>query len=173
MTRFVIEILQSINEKPEIASQFAGNQALRFTLEYAFDKTKKMVLPEGDPPYRPDSAPLGMSEGNYQQEARKLYVFCRDDISAARRESLFIQLLEGVHPSEAEMILAVKNQQLGQLFPNITYDLISKAGLLHLPEENVVAAVAKSEDKPRGKGRPPGSKNKAKEESLDNTTETE
>lgn len=162
MTKFVVEILKELNEDISLAPAHLNNQALRITLEYAFDKTKKFVLPEGDPPFKPDVAPLGMSPGNFNMEVKKFYVFCRADLTALKREALFIQLLEGIHPSEAAMMLAVKDQNLARAFPNLTFESLTAAGLLNVPPENAAVAPVKSES--RGKGRPAGSKNKTKEE---------
>ncbi len=169
MTKFVIEILQTINDDVSKASQFVGNRAIHFTLDYAFDKTKKFALPEGPAPYKPDAAPLGMSPANFSMETQRFYVFCRTDLHPVRRETLFVQLLEALHPSEAELLLAIKDQDLGRLFPNITLEVANAAGLTKIPPENAAVPPVKSEEKPRGKGRPAGAKNKTKDDGMDDT----
>jgi len=163
MTKFVIEILKGINEKPETIVNHAANVALKMCLYYAFDVRNKWLLPEGEPPYKQDAAPIGMSPANFQMETKRFYLFARQDLNATRREALFIQILEGVHPSEAELLLAIKDQDLGRLFPNITYELVTQI-CPDIPQEYAAVAPSKSEEKPRGKGRPPGSKNKPKDE---------
>jgi len=63
-------------------------------------------------------------------ELRRMYVFLREDLTPIKRESLFISLLEGVHPEEAKMLIAVKDQELHKLYPKINRKLLEKAGLL-------------------------------------------
>jgi hypothetical protein len=172
MAKYTVELLKEINENPDLLAQHTQNNALRVTFQYAFDPALKMNLPEGDPPFKPDSNPLGMSPANYQQETRRFQIFLRTDeqLSRLRRETLFVQLLEGLHPSEAKLLLALKDQNLTSVYPNITADLLKKHGFL--PQEIAVVAPPKSqkaEEEPvdagakRGRGRPPGAKNKPKE----------
>jgi hypothetical protein len=125
-TKLITEILTEINEDATTIVKYKDNGALRLIFEHAFDPAKKFVLPEGDPPFKQDAAPIGMSPANLFMEARKLYVFCRQDLNAVRRETLFIQLLENLHPSEAKMLLALKEQKLTKLYPKITHKLVSE-----------------------------------------------
>ena len=125
-TKLVTEMLSEINSDPTTIVKYKDNGALRLIFEHAFDPNKKFFLPEGDPPFKEDAAPIGMSPANLHMEARKLYVFCREDLNKVRRESLFIQLLENVHPSEAKLILAIKDQKLTKMYPKITQKLVSE-----------------------------------------------
>jgi hypothetical protein len=136
MTPYITEILEQINKDPELVlTKYIDNYAVKTIFEYAFDKTKKMVLPEGEPPYKKDTAPLGMSPGNFYQQVKKFYIFLRQDLTAVRREQLFIQLLESLHPTESAVCVAIKDQALTSLYPNITAKLAVKAGWVS--EENV------------------------------------
>lgn len=133
MAKYITEILDEINSDPKKIEQYKGNAALRFIFEYGFLTEKKFELPDGDPPYKKDSAPLGMTPANLYQEVRKLYVFCRKDLNAIRRESLFVQLLENLHPTEAELVLAIKDQKLTKKYPKITHKLVADAGFIPAP----------------------------------------
>jgi len=133
MAKYITEILDEINSDPKKIEQYKGNAALRLIFEHGFIPEKKFVLPEGDPPYKKDAAPIGMSPANLYQEVRKLYVFCRADLNAIRRETLFIQLLENLHPSEAELILAIKDQRIPKKYPKITHKLVADAGFVPPP----------------------------------------
>lgn len=133
MAKYITEILDEINSDPKKIEQYKGNAALRFIFEHGFLAEKKFELPEGDPPYKKDSAPLGMTPANLYQEVRKLYVFCRKDLTAIRRESLFVQLLENLHPTEAELVLAIKDQKLTKKYPKITHKLVADAGFIPAP----------------------------------------
>jgi hypothetical protein len=131
MTPYITEILAKINSNPSlIKTEYNKNFAICTLMQYAFDKNLKFKLPEGDPPFKPDEAPLGMSPSNFYQQVKKLYIFTRTDISNVRREQLFIQFLEGLHPSEAKVCIAIKDQDLTALYPNITGDIVADAGLV-------------------------------------------
>ena len=98
--RFLPEMLDEIDKDPKLLStKYRGNSALKIIFEYAFLPEKKFLLPEDEPPYRPDAAPIGMSPAILTQELRRLYVFLRNDLKPIKREGLFISLLESVHPS--------------------------------------------------------------------------
>lgn len=135
MSKFVTELLEDINKDPSSIDKMKGNGALKYIFEHAFDPEKKFVLPEGEPPYKKDAAPQGMSKGNLMMELRKLYVFCRTDLKAIRRETLFIQLLENIHPDEAKVVLAIKDQTLTKMYPKITHKLVYDAGFVSVPPE--------------------------------------
>ena len=49
-----------------------------------------------------------------------------DSLSALRRESMFIQMLEGLHPEEAKIICLVKDKDLESAY-KITYDIVQQA----------------------------------------------
>lgn len=133
MAKYITEILNEINADPKVIEKYKSQAALRLIFEHAFLPEKKFVLPEGTPPYKEDAAPLGMTPANLYQEVRKLYVFCRADLSPIRRETLFIQLLENLHPSEAKLVVAIKEQNLKSLYPKITWKLVSDAGFIPPP----------------------------------------
>lgn len=159
MTKMITEMLQEINDNPDAnLPKYKDHAGLKFLFKHAFEKEHKFILPEGDPPFKEDPAPLGMSPANFLMEMRRLYVFCRADLNSIKREALFISLLESLHPSEAKVLLAVKDQNLNKLYPKITYSLVSQAGMV-----SPTATPAEVVDSPkRGRGRPPGAKNKVK-----------
>ena len=130
MAKYITEILADINNKPETISQYADNYAIKTILQYAFDTNLKFALPEGEPPFKRDPAPLGMSPANFYQQVKKLYLFTRTDLSRLKLESLFIQLIEGLHPSEADVCVAIKDQILTKLYPAITPSVVVAAGFV-------------------------------------------
>lgn len=152
VAKYLTEILDEVNQDPARLVNYRNNAALRFLFEHAFIPEKKFDLPEGDPPFKPDSGPLGMSPANFMMETKKLYVFTKDrPLNPLRREQLFIQLLENVHPSEARVLCAVKDQRLTDLYKNITVNLVADNGFI--PEG---LKVQESEKKRRA--RPPKQK---------------
>jgi len=129
--RFLPEMLDEINEDPKLLqTKYKGNSALKIIFEYAFLPEKKFLLPEDEPPYRPDAAPIGMSPAILTQELRRFYVFLRKDLKPIKREALFISLLESVHPSEAKLIIAIKDQKLNKLYKKITRKVVETAGFI-------------------------------------------
>lgn len=137
MTKYIPEMLEEINADPKAIEKYKDNAALKLLFEYAFLPEKKFDLPEGDPPFKPDAAPIGMTPGNLFQEMRRLYVFTPERVlSKVRKEQLFIQLLENIHPSEAKVILAVKDQKLNSLYKNVTSDLAVQYGFIPKQEKD-------------------------------------
>lgn len=131
MAKFLTEILDEINSDVTKLDAYKTDAALKYIFEYAFDDDKKIDLPEGAPPYKEDGAPdFGMSPANLRMETKKFYVYNRKDLKAIRKEQLFIGLLESVHPKEAKLLIAVKDQKLNKMYPKITRKLLESAGLI-------------------------------------------
>jgi len=143
MRKYVTQMLEEINADPKSIEKYKNDAALKIIFEYAFDPSKKFILPDGDPPFKPSAEPLGMSPTNLFNELRRLYIFCREDLTSIKRESLFISLLEGVHPDEAKMLLAVKDQKLTKMYPKITSKLVIENGFtINIPfKEKTVKKV--------------------------------
>lgn len=141
MRKYITQVFEEINEKPALLEQYLKDPVYKMVmfplLEYAFDPDKKWILPEGHPPFKPAAEPMGMTPTNLYGEVRRLYVFQRQDLKPLKRESLFISLLEGVHPKEAEFLIAIKDQQLHKLYTKITRKLVEKAGVVRpIPEKS-------------------------------------
>lgn len=143
-SKLITELLEDINADTANIEKYKTNGALKILFEYAFDPEKKFDLPAGDPPFKPDAAPIGMSPGNLHMEMRKLYIYCRKDLTPLRRETLFVQLLENIHPSEATVVLAIKDQNLTKLYPKITHKLVYEAGMIAAAPATKVKTPKKS-----------------------------
>lgn len=130
-TKYITEILEEVNKDTSNLTKYRENAALKFLFQHAFIPEQKFVLPDGAPPFKPEAAPIGMTPANFTQEMKKLYVFTKArDLPKVRREQLFIQLLESVHPTEAKVLIAVKDQALNKLYKNITADLAADYGFI-------------------------------------------
>lgn len=91
------------------------NEALVSLLIWNFDDTVISMLPEGTVPYKPNEAPKGTEHTSLRSEQRSFYNFVRggnDRLSKTRRELIFIQILEGLHPEEADLLILVKDKAL-------------------------------------------------------------
>jgi hypothetical protein len=133
MKKYLTQMLKEINDNPKAIENYKQEFLLKVIFAHAFLPNYKMNLPEGEPPFKPAAEPMGMTPTNMFSEARRMYVFLREDLSAIKRESLFISLLEGVHPDEAKVLIAIKDQKLTKLYPKITHKLVSDAGIIPAP----------------------------------------
>lgn len=104
--------------------------ALRQLLIINFDDSITSMLPEGDVPYTPNDAPVGTDHTRLEQEYRGLYRFFKggqDTLPNMKRESMFVQLLEGLSAEEAELLCLCKDGKLGDKYKRITKTVISEA----------------------------------------------
>ena len=95
-----------------------NSQALRSVLKWNFDPIIKSDIPEGDVPFKRNDAPIGTEHTMLEREGRNLWRFIKGANSPTRmkREQLFIQMLEGLHETEADIICLVKDKQLHKKF---------------------------------------------------------
>ena len=107
-----------------------NTQTLRSIFIINFDETVVPRVPLGeDVPYRPNEAPKGTEHTLLEQEGKKLYRFFKggDDILPGMKvESMFIQMLEGLHQEEAEVLIKAVNRTLHKKY-RITKAVVSEA----------------------------------------------
>ena len=104
--------------------------ALRQVLKGAFDPNIEWLLPQGDVPYEVNDAPVGTEHTILQQEAKRLYLFTKggdSSISQNKRETLFIQMLEGLSAEEAEFLVTVVNKKVNNKYKGFTANLVKEA----------------------------------------------
>lgn len=130
-------MLTEINNDPKTIEKYKSEFLLKALFAHAFLDSHKWILPEGEPPFKPAAEPMGMTETNLYTEAKRLYVFMRADLAPIKRETMFVNLLEGIHPEEAKVLIAVKDQKLHKLYPKITHKLVSDAGFIPAPVKKV------------------------------------
>ena len=106
-----------------------NSNALRQLLIINFDDSVVCELPEGDVPYTPNDAPVGTDHTRLEHEYRGLYRFFKGGakLPALKRESMFVQLLEGLSAEEAELLVLIKDGRLGDKYKRITKAVISEA----------------------------------------------
>ena len=107
-----------------------NSTALRQILIWNFDESVVSMVPEGEVPYNPNDAPAGTDHTRLEHEYKGLYRFVRggaDKLPSLKRESMFVQLLEGLHESEAELLCLVKDHKLGEKYKRITKAVVSEA----------------------------------------------
>jgi len=139
-------------KKIEVLREYR-NDALVSILIWNFDDSIRSALPEGDVPY---SGVQEQTSGNdtlsdtinkqlnnpqavdsysnaqrtsLRKEVNIFYNFIEggnNGISKIRRETMFINLLEGLHPLEAEILILTKDKRLSSKY-KITLPIISEA----------------------------------------------
>ena len=103
---------------------------LRQVLKGAFHPDIKWLLPKGDVPYTPNDAPLGTDHTILSQEAKRLYLFIEggdNAISQNKRETTFVQMLEGLSAEEAQFLIAVVNKKVNNQYKGFTANLVKEA----------------------------------------------
>ena len=109
----VIEKAGSAKKKADKINILKKNDtwALKDILRGTFDSKVVWDLPEGTPPYKPSepqSAPSNLLRRNTQ-----FRYFAKGGIhvNSIKRESMFIGLIESIHPKDAELVIAMINKQ--------------------------------------------------------------
>ena len=131
----ISEVLQKVSNAKTKAEKIKllqdhNSDALRTILIINFDESVVSMLPEGSVPYKPNEAPKGTEHTLLEKEHRLLFNFFKggnDSLSQTRREMVFIQMLEGLHADEAEVIVLVKDKKLTDKYKRITFNVIQEA----------------------------------------------
>lgn len=141
-------------KKVEVLKEYE-HPSLKTIFIWNFDETILSVLPEGEVPYFGEndfktstmseriqqavdsmsdlrSSSIGASDQKYttiRTEYTKFYNFVKggnDSLSSLRRENIFINLLEGMHPLEAEILCLCKDKKLQEKY-KITKEIVTEA----------------------------------------------
>ena len=118
------------------------NPVLREILKLNFDPAIKMPLPEGPAPFKTNRSIVDntLSESNLYNEARRLYLFnpthpkYNPNVKPIQRENIWIQMLEGCHWSEGDLLNLVKDKQLAKHYKGLTLDVVREAFPGLIPE---------------------------------------
>ena len=148
-------VKQKTNEKKIEVLKRYEDPSLKAIFIWNFDESIISLLPEGDVPFFGDnvlktstiterigdavssmkggsSDSLGTIDEKHstiRREYKKFYNFIKggnDSLNSIRRETIFINLLEGVHPLEAEILCLVKDKKLQTKY-KITKEIVSQA----------------------------------------------
>lgn len=115
ITKQVFEILNEFSEaknksgRLEVLKKYSNVPSLKDVLRGTFDESLEFTLPEGTPPYTPnlpESTPSTLL-----REHKKFGYFVKGgpgrDLPKYKVEKMFINMLESVHPEDAEIILSM------------------------------------------------------------------
>ena len=117
--KYVHEILEEVQktktkaDKIKILQKHDNNWGLKDYLLGSFSEKIKWNLPAGNPPYTPceeHNAPTHLAKKN-----KDFRFFVKggpgDRLPAFKRESIFIGLIEAIHPKEALLVLSMINKE--------------------------------------------------------------
>ena len=129
------EILTKVNNAKDKTKKIAvlrqyENQPLKQVLKGAFDPRVEWDLPVGDPPYMANEAPIGTEHGLLRNEAKRLWHFVKgadNQTTKTQKETMFIQILEGLHQDEAKVLLGMKNKSLNKMYKGLTESVVKEA----------------------------------------------
>lgn len=137
----VSEILEAVVQERTKAQkinllQTYGGDFLKALFIWNYDESVISMIPAGEVPYQPlsEEAAPDPKKGipgrtTIRNEWTRFYHFVKggnDAMNKIKRESMFINLLESLHPKEAEIICLVKDKNLQSKY-NISKEVISEA----------------------------------------------
>ena len=102
---------------------------LKSVLIWNFDDSVVSILPEGPVPFEKNEAPAGTEHTYLAHEYKILYNFIKggnDFLKPVKREQLFMQLLEGLHEGEAEVVCLMNDKKLTDKY-KVTKAVVTEA----------------------------------------------
>ncbi len=131
----ISEILRKVSNAKTKAEKIKilrenNSVALRQLMIINFDESIVSEIPPGEVPYTPNDAPVGTDHSSVEQDYRGLYLLFKGGdpkIKGLKRETMFIQLLEGLSAEEAELLCLVKDKDLNKKYKRITKAVITEA----------------------------------------------
>ena len=134
-TPLLSEVLTKVNNAKDKTKKIAvlqenDTEALRMLIKSSFDPRIIWVMPVGNVPYKPNQAPEGTEHTLLSQEVKRFYHYIEggdNQTPRMRKESMFIQMLEGLHKSEAELVCYAKDKILHQKFKGLSDAVVKSA----------------------------------------------
>ena len=116
-------------------------ESLEMFLKGALDPNVERLLPEGNVPYIANDAPEGTEHTTLHQEImtchnfvklhldfiNKPAVYGNATLTQPRREMMFIQMLEGLHEAEADLLITAKDKNLSKKYKGLTANCVQEA----------------------------------------------
>ena len=134
-TPLLSEVLKKVHnaktkdKKVDILKEY-DCEPLRMVLKSSFDPNIEWLIPEGEVPFKKNEAAEGTEHTVLRREARKLYRFVKggdNTLPQFKRENMFIQILEGLHESEAELLVNAKDKKLHQVYKGLSKEVVKEA----------------------------------------------
>ena len=106
------------------------SEGLRMVIKSSFDPKIIWSIPEGEVPYRANDVPAGTEHTVLAMESKKLWHFIKGADKTTpqhKKETMFIQMLEGLHDSEAKLLIAAKDKKLHQMYKGLSTNVVKEA----------------------------------------------
>lgn len=152
---FIEDEAESHEERVDAIRQYvkkdpSHRQLLQRFVHAIYNPDVKMELPETDPPYRESDSPDYTFAGrNLFKVARQIERFMKDKSDfieqSTKREKVFITFLEGLHPKEAKLLLAMKDKDISRFYSKFGPALVKEADPDVLPDSIYSLDQGKSE----------------------------
>ena len=134
-TPLMSEILTKVNNAKTKDKKIAvlkenDSEPLRMLIKASFDPKIEWVLPEGDTPYKANEAPEGTEHTLLSQEVKRVWHFIKgadNQTPRMKKETMFIQMLEGLHKNEAEVLCHTKDKILHQKYKGLSDNVVKTA----------------------------------------------
>lgn len=131
----ISEILTKVNNAKDKAKKIQvlkdnDSSALRMILKGAFDPNIKWSLPSGTPPYMANEAPVGTEHTLLRNEAKRLWHFVEGadpETTKTQKETMYIQILEGLSKDEAQVLLDMKDKKLNKVYKGLSESVVKEA----------------------------------------------
>ena len=107
-----LKATKSSKKKIEILHKY-DTPVFREFCAYVVNPNIQWMVPKGIPPYE-KADPINMEEALYET-VRRLYLFVKgggnDNLTKIKREEIFINTLQTIHPKDAELLIKVKDKE--------------------------------------------------------------
>ena len=131
----ISEILTKVNNAKDKPKKIAVLQeydspSLRMVLKGAFDPKIKWALACGTPPYMANEAPVGTEHTLLRNEAQRLWHFVEGadaNTTKTQKETMYIQILEGLSKEEAQVLLDMKDKKLNKVYKGLSESVVKEA----------------------------------------------
>jgi len=135
MDLLISEILDKVSKAKTKQNKVAllkeyDSPSLRMVIKSSFDPKIKWSLPEGEVPFKRNEAPAGTEHSTLAYESRRLYHYIEGGnpaLSQTKRETMFVQMLEGLHDTEADVLVAAKDGVLHQMYKGLSANVVKEA----------------------------------------------
>ena len=125
-----IETAKTRKKKLETLKKYENEMHVRDVLQGTFDDRIQWNLPLGTPPYTPgsDDAPPQASLMKLHMRFKYFIKGLRacEELPAIKRERMFIDILETVHPKDAQILVSMVNKTKPE-FDGLTKKLVQEA----------------------------------------------
>ena len=134
-TLLLSEILDKVHkaktktQKVNILREY-NSESLRMIIKASFDPKIEWAVPEGNVPFKRNEAPAGTEHTVLAYECRKLWHFIKgadNQTAQFKKETMFIQMLEGLNESEADVLVAAKDKRLHQVYKGLSEPVVLEA----------------------------------------------